>query len=48
MNNYLKKQIITYMGNKRKLLPEISKILDKIIEELGEKALISVDAFSGS
>lgn len=48
MNDYLKKQIITYMGNKRKLLPEISKILDNIIEELGGGKLISVDAFSGS
>ena len=36
------------MGNKRKLLPEISKIVDSIIEELGEKSIISADAFSGS
>lgn len=48
MNDYLKKQIITYMGNKRKLLPEISNIIDNIIQELGEKLLVSVDAFSGS
>ena len=47
-NDYLKKQIITYMGNKRKLLPEISKIIDKIIEELNQKKIISADAFSGS
>ena len=36
MDDYLRRQIITYMGNKRKLLPEISNILDNISEELGK------------
>ena len=45
--DYLKKQIITYMGNKRKLLSQISEIIDMIIKELGHD-LTCADAFSGS
>ena len=45
--DYLKKQIITYMGNKRKLLTQISEIIDMIVQELGND-LTCADAFSGS
>ena len=44
---YLKKQIITYMGNKRKLLGQISEIIEMVKSELGGE-IISGDAFSGS
>lgn len=45
---YLQKQIITYMGNKRKLLPAINNILHEIKQQLGYSQLVSADAFSGS
>jgi len=45
---YLSGQIITYMGNKRKLLPIIGSIVDKIQKELGKEQLIMGDGFSGS
>jgi len=44
---FLKKQIITYMGNKRKLLTQIGEIVDMVKIELNKK-LITADAFSGS
>ena len=42
--DYLKKQIITYMGNKRKLLGQINDIIDMVENELGYE-LICADAF---
>jgi adenine-specific DNA-methyltransferase len=48
MDPYLKRQIITYMGNKRKLLKDISNVIAIIKEELNNKDLITADAFSGS
>uniref|UniRef100_A0A6C0KGP6 site-specific DNA-methyltransferase (adenine-specific) n=1 Tax=viral metagenome TaxID=1070528 RepID=A0A6C0KGP6_9ZZZZ len=45
---YLKDQIITYMGNKRKFIPLIEKILDDVKLELGKDRLILGDGFSGS
>lgn len=45
---YLSGQIITYMGNKRKLLPIISSIVDKLQKELGKEQLTIGDGFSGS
>ena len=47
VDRFLKTQIITYMGNKRKLLGQISEIVDMIKNELGEN-ITSADAFSGS
>lgn len=51
-DNYLKTQIITYMGNKRKILKHIEIILldlkKKIISKRGGEALICGDGFSGS
>jgi len=47
-DNYLSGQIITYMGNKRKLLPIISDIIDNIKTELGYTELTIGDGFAGS
>lgn len=48
MDKYLTSQIITYMGNKRKLLSHIENVIDIIKNELNQKTLITADAFSGS
>ena len=49
MNEYLTSQIITYMGNKRKLLDHISNVIDIIKKELNDNDnLVMADAFSGS
>jgi len=48
MEPFFKNQIITYMGNKRKLLNDISNVIDIIKGELNKNDLISADAFSGS
>ena len=47
MDDYLKKQIITYMGNKRKFVPIIGNIIDAIEKDL-KKKLILAEGFSGS
>ena len=44
---YLSSQIITYIGNKRKLVKEIENEIIKIKELLGRN-LVSLDGFSGS
>tara|TARA_B100000795_G_C22801403_1_gene442132 strand:- start:220 stop:1338 length:1119 start_codon:yes stop_codon:yes gene_type:complete len=44
---YLKKQIMTYMGNKRKFLPIIGQIVDDLEIELGRKLNIG-EGFSGT
>lgn len=46
-DDYLKKQIITYLGNKRKLIYNIEDIVKRIYEEKQEKLIIG-DGFSGS
>lgn len=45
---FLKSQLITYLGNKRSLLPSIEEIVWKIRGKLGDRKLRSVDLFSGS
>lgn len=45
---YLTEQIITYLGNKRKLLTNIEDEIKKIQKELNKEKLICVDLFSGS
>lgn len=45
---YLSKQIITYMGNKRKILPHIENILLDIKQQLHKDELVCGDGFSGS
>lgn len=44
---FLKKQIITYMGNKRKFMKILSDIVDDVEKEL-DKPLVLGDGFSGS
>ena len=45
---YFSKQIITYLGNKRKLLAEIEAEVLKIKKSLGLERLETVDLFSGT
>ena len=45
---YLRKQIITYMGNKRKFISIIGQIIDDIKTELNADNLVLADGFSGS
>jgi adenine-specific DNA-methyltransferase len=50
-SDVLKKQIITYLGNKRKLIPFIDQVIDQIIKEdaeLQNKQISFFDIFSGS
>ena len=46
--HYLSRQLITYLGNKRALLPEIEQALDLVARRLGRRKLRLLDAFSGS
>lgn len=45
---YLTRQLITCLGNKRALLPEIEAALMKVTRRLGRSRLRILDAFSGS
>ncbi|MDR2102937.1 MAG: DNA adenine methylase [Treponema sp.] len=45
---YLSKQIITYLGNKRNLLPFIGSGLNKILDKLNQSKIKIFDVFSGS
>ena len=45
---YLKEQLITYLGNKRKLLPYIEEEIIKVKQALGKEKLNTLDIFSGS
>jgi adenine-specific DNA-methyltransferase len=47
-NDYLTKQIVTYIGNKRALLPFISNGVYKVKERLNKPRLNIFDVFSGS
>lgn len=46
--DYLKDQLITYLGNKRSLIPNIEDVVLKIKNELKSETFTSVDLFSGS
>ena len=46
--SFLTTQIITYLGNKRKLLDHIAFEVDRILQEMGVKKAIICDLFSGS
>ena len=46
--DYLSKQLITYIGNKRSLLGHIDKAVSKVKERLGKSRLRVFDAFAGS
>jgi adenine-specific DNA-methyltransferase len=46
--DYLNKQIITYIGNKRSLLPFINSGLNKVLARLNKNKIKTFDVFSGS
>ena len=46
--DYLSRQLITYIGNKRSLLGQISIALERIKRRLGKERLNCFDVFSGS
>ena len=46
--SFLTTQIITYLGNKRKLLDHIAFEVDRILQEMGVEKAIICDLFSGS
>lgn len=46
--DFLTTQIITYLGNKRRLLGNIEKEVEEIEKIIGKKKLICADLFSGS
>lgn len=46
--SYLSQQLITYIGNKRALLPFIGTALDEVRRRLGKDKLIAADIFAGS
>ena len=46
--DYLSKQLITYIGNKRNLLPLINTGLQAVVKRLGKERLAIFDVFSGS
>ena len=46
--DFLTTQIITYLGNKRRLLQVIEKEIEEISVQLGKKRLVCADIFSGS
>lgn len=45
---YLTEQIITYLGNKRKLLDNIAVEVEKILQDMGTDKAVICDLFSGS
>ncbi len=45
---YLSKQLITCIGNKRALLPHIAEAIARVKERLGKRKLRAADLFSGS
>ena len=46
--DYLSRQIITYIGNKRALLGQIGQVVEGVKRRLGKKRLWVFDVFSGS
>jgi len=46
--DYLSRQLITYIGNKRSLLGHIGVALERVKQRLGKNRLQVVDLFSGS
>ena len=46
--DFLKTQLITYLGNKRSLIGYIENEVKQIEEELGKKKLVCADLFCGS
>jgi adenine-specific DNA-methyltransferase len=46
--DYLSRQLITYIGNKRALLGQVGKAIERVKRRLGKSRLRVFDAFSGS
>jgi adenine-specific DNA-methyltransferase len=46
--DYLSKQLLTYLGNKRALLPLIAKGMEQVRSTLGGERFTFLDLFSGS
>ncbi|MBI3947809.1 MAG: DNA adenine methylase [Armatimonadetes bacterium] len=46
--DYLAQQLVTYIGNKRALVPHIAAAVDRVKQRLGKRKLRILDAFSGS
>lgn len=47
-NQFFTSQLITYIGNKRRLLPFINQGIENIKRKLGKEKLVALDGFSGS
>ena len=47
-DGYLSQQLITYIGNKRALLPPIEGAVQKVYQHLGRRKLRTFDGFTGS
>tara|TARA_B100000214_G_C23967072_1_gene628273 strand:- start:1481 stop:2587 length:1107 start_codon:yes stop_codon:yes gene_type:complete len=47
-DNFINQKMITYLGNKRKLIPEIETILQEVCKVLKKKKLNLLDGFAGS
>lgn len=45
---YLREQLITYLGNKRALLPFLATAIDRVRARLGHRPLRTADLFSGT
>ena len=45
---YLQQQIVTYIGNKRSLLPLIQQAIHVVLDRTGKDRLATLDLFSGS
>lgn len=45
---YLTEQLITYLGNKRTLLPFIGEQVEEIKKKIGKEKLVTFDGFAGS
>jgi adenine-specific DNA-methyltransferase len=48
MNEYIKQPMLTYIGNKRKLINDIEKIIINLKEDIGKGKLVLCDLFAGS
>jgi len=47
-NPYFSEQLITYIGNKRSLIPFINKGIEFVKKQLGKEKIVVFDGFSGS
>lgn len=47
-DDYFTSHLITYLGNKRKLLPFINSAIERVKKEVGKDKITAVDGFSGS